>query len=270
MPDGVGQRIAAALAELAPAGNGVLLDVGAGTGQVGKHLVGRHLAGGRYHYLGMDVSGPMLAVFRRRLAADPGATGSGAAGCGATLVRADAAAAWPLAGGRVKLVFVSRAAHLLPPAVLIEETLRVARPEGAVFVLGGVESEPESLRAVVRRQMRRLLADHGFEARRSGAARRGLAGALVERGGEVLPVVTAASWRVVHRAADALAAWRAKSGLGGQAVTPAVQEEVLRRLESWVRVRYGSLEVEEEAIERYQLAAVRLPKRSSTNGGGNA
>lgn len=233
----------------------MLLDLGAGTGQVG-----RHLAGGRSRYLGIDVSGPMLAVFRRNVAA----------GSAANLVRADAAAGWPLRGGRVKLVFVSRAAHLLPTAVLVEETLRVASPEGALFVLGGVESEPESLRAVLRRQMRRLLAEHGFEARRADAARRGIAGALADRGGEVLPVVTAASWPVVHRAGDALAAWRAKSGLGGQAVTPAVQEEVLGRLESWIRERYGSLEVEREATERYRLAAVRLPQCCANNGGGNA
>lgn len=227
---------------------------------MGRHLAGRLLAGGRGRYVGIDVSGPMLAVFRRHLAAAPAAT----------LVRADAAATWPLAGGGAKLVFVSRAAHLLPPEVLVGETLRVARPAGALFVLGGVESEPESLRAVLRRQMRRLLAEHGFEARRADSARRGLAGALTERGGEVLPEVTAASWPVVHRAGDALAAWRAKSGLGGRAVPPAVQEEVLGRLESWVRERYGSLEVEREATERYRLAAVRLPQRGSTNGGGNA
>ena len=233
----------------------MLLDLGAGTGQVG-----RHLARGRSRYVGMDVSGPMLAVFRRKLEA----------GSGSALVRADAATTWPLAGGRVKLIFVSRAAHLLPTAVLVAETLRVASPQGALFVLGGVESDPTSLRAVLRRQMRRLLAEQGTEARRAGAARYGIAGALVERGGEVLPARTAATWQVAHRAGDALAAWRAKSGLGGRAVTPEVQEKVLRRLEAWIEERYGSLEVEQEATERYELAAVRLPNRSTDNRGGNA
>jgi SAM-dependent methyltransferase len=242
------------LAELEPPGSGVLLDLGAGTGQVG-----RYLAEGRFRYLGIDVSGPMLAVFRRNLGA----------GARPALVRADAAAPWPLAGGRVSLVFMSRAAHLLPLALLVEETVRVASPQGALFVLGGVESDPESLRAVLRRQMRRLLAEHGVVARRAGEARRGIAEALAERGGKVLPVRTAASWRVVHRAGDALAAWRAKTGLGGQAVTPEVQEEVLRRLETWIQERYGSLEVEQEATERYELAAVRLPASSATNRGGN-
>jgi hypothetical protein len=146
--------------------------------------------------------------------------------------------------------------------VLVEETLRVASPEGAVAVFGGVQSEPESLRAVLRQEMRRLLGEHGVQARRAFASRNRIADALAERGGEVLPVRTAASWTVVHRAGDALAAWRAKEGLGGRAVRPEVQEDVLRRLEDWIRERYGGLDVEREATERYELAAIRLPDRS--------
>jgi hypothetical protein len=196
----------------------------------------------------------MLAVFRRKLGAGDGAGGA--------LVRADAGVRWPVAGGRVGLLFSSRAAHLLPPALLVEEALRVASPRGAVAVFGGVRSPPESLRAVLRRQMRRLLSQHGFAGRDAEASRHRLAAALAARGGEVLPPRTAASWRVVHRAGDALAAWRAKAGLGGRDVTPEVQEGVLRRLEDWIRERYGSLEVSSGAVERYELAAVRLPARS--------
>jgi SAM-dependent methyltransferase len=249
LPAGVAPRIAAAVAELAPAGSGVILDIGAGTGQLGEHLTRVWGARGRSCYVGMDVSGPMLAVFRRKLG-------------GGTLVRADAGVPWPIASGKVKLVFLSRAAHLLPPAVLVEESLRVSSPEGAVIVFGGVRSEPESLRAILRREMRRLLAEHGFEARRAGDSQGRLTGALAERGGEVLPVRTAASWSVVHRAGDSLAAWRAKEGLGGRAVTPEIQDSVLRRLEEWIRERYGSLDAALDATERYELAAVRLLKFS--------
>lgn len=252
LPAGVAPQIAAALQDLAPAGSGVILDVGAGTGQLGEHLVR-----GRSRYVGMDVSIGMLAVFRRKLAA------------GGALVQGDAGAPWPIASGGVKLVFLSRAAHLLPPPVLVEEALRVAGPEGALIVFGGVESDPGSLRAILRREMRRLLAEHGVEARRAGDSRGRLAEALAERGGEVLPVRTAASWTVVHRAGDALAAWRAKAGLGGRAVTPEIQDSVLRRLEDWIRERYGSLDVARDATERYELAAVRLPKPFDRNRGGN-
>jgi hypothetical protein len=40
---------------------------------------------------------------------------------------------------------------------------------------------------------------------------------------------------------------------------------VLGRLEEWVRERYGGVDVERETIERYELAAVRLPRHSETN-----
>lgn len=262
LPSGVARRIAAAVSELAPAGSGVVLDLGAGTGQIGQHLAGMSGARGRSRYLGLDVSGPMLAVFRRKL-------GPGAAGARGGLARADAAVGWPIGSGRVDLVFLSRAAHLLPLGVLVEETLRVASPEGALAVFGGVRSRPESLRVVLRREMRRLLAEQGIEGRSAGEAQRRIAGALAARGGEVLPVRTAASWGMVERAGDLLAAWRAKPGLGGWAVTAEVQDRVLRRLEDWVRERHGSLDVTRDAIECYDLAAVRLPKRTGQDMGAN-
>lgn len=259
LPDFAVRRIAAAVAELAPAGGGLLLDVGAGTGLIGEHLA--HEWGRRRgaRYLGVDLSGPMLAVFRRRLGGPPG---------GAALLRADAGVRWPVADGSVRLIFLSRAAHLLPPAVLVAEAVRVASRGGAVVVFGCARTPPDSLRAVVRRRMRRLLAEHaGVEPRRAKAALGDLADALVGRGGEVLPVVTAASWPVVHRARDSVAAWRAKQGLGGRTLAPEVQEEVLCRLEEWIRRRYGGLDVTGDAVERYELAAIRWPRVVERNPG---
>lgn len=251
LPDSVARRIAAAVVELAPAGSGALLDLGAGTGQVGEHLAGPWRGRAQSRYLAIDISYPMLSVFREKL----GPTGAGA------LVQADAATTWPIAGGRAGLVFLSRAAHLLPLEVLVDETFRVASPEGALAVFGGVRRDPESLRAVVRREMHRLLAEHGFEGRSSRAFQRRIADALAERGGEVLPARTAASWTVVHRARDSLAGWRSKEGLAGRSVPPEIQERVLGRLEGWIRERYGGLDVEREATDRFELTAIRLPER---------
>lgn len=253
LPAAAARRVAAALAKLAP-GGGMILDLGAGTGQIGEHLAA---ASGTRHYVGIDISAPMLSVFRRKLGGD--ANGA--------LVQADASLPWPVADGRIGLVFLSRAAHLLPPSVLVDEALRVASPEGAVIAFGRVVSESGSLRAVLRQQMRRLLSEHGLEARKAGEAQRTLAAALTERGGQALPVQAVASWQVVHRAAEALAAWRAKQGLAGRAVPPEVQQRVLQQLEDWIRERYGSLDVERGAVERYEVVAIRLPQPSRTKTG---
>ena len=73
LPPGIARQVAAAVAELvpaassAPANRGVVLDLGAGTGQIGEHLAGMCGARGGGRYLGIDLSGPMLAVFRRKL-----------------------------------------------------------------------------------------------------------------------------------------------------------------------------------------------------------
>ncbi|HMB51898.1 MAG TPA: class I SAM-dependent methyltransferase [Thermoanaerobaculia bacterium] len=260
LPVEVARRVATVVAGLAPPGPGLFLDLGAGTGQVGVHLAPEPVSGGRARYVGLDLSAGMLAVFRRKLGGVPGE--------GGVLVRADAGQRWPVADGSARLVFLSRAAHLLPPEVLVDEALRVASPAGAVVVLGCARSPRDGLRAELRRRMRQLLAEHGgVEPRRAGAAQGKIAGALAARGGEVLPETTAASWRVVHRARDAVAGWRAKPGLGGRTLAPKVQEEVLRRLEDWIRDKYGSLDVEAEATERYRLAAIRLPKHSEQDKG---
>lgn len=251
LPAGAARRIAVAVAELAPA-DGRILDLGAGTGQIGEHL-----AGADRSYLGLDVSGPMLAIFHHKLGKVSAPS--------ALLVRADGAVRWPLARGSVDVVFLSRAAHLLPPSVLVEEASRVIGSRGGMVVFGGVRSEPQSLRAQLRRQMRRLLAEHGVEGRRAETAQRQLADALVERGGELLPEKAAASWAVVERPRKALAAWRAKAGLAGRTVSAQVQETVLRRLEEWAVETFGSLDAERDATERYELTAIRLPRPSQGN-----
>jgi SAM-dependent methyltransferase len=265
LPHGVGRRIAVAVADLVPKG-GVLLDLGAGTGQIGESLARLGVL-----YVAIDLSAPMLAVFRDKLGGGDAAEAEpGPPQLRATLVQADACTRWPIASGSVDAVFVSRAAHLMPSEVLVRELSRVVRPSGGVVVFGGVRTDPASLRAVLRREMRRLLAEDGVLARNAGAFRDQLGAALEEQGWEVLPARTATTWPVVHRARESLAAWRAKPGLGGRAIAPEVQERVLRRLEDWIRERHGGLDIERDATERYELSVVRLPGRSisdRTHGG---
>jgi SAM-dependent methyltransferase len=239
------ERIARALREVCPAG--LLLDLGAGTGEIGAAWMA---AGGRY--AGLDLSLGMLGVFHGR-------TGR------AVLLQADADRPWPLRSGIARTVFASRAAHLFTPQRLVTETLRVAHPEGAVFVLGRVRREGESLRATLRRQMRHLLAGHGIAGRGGEEARSALFAAFAAAGGVPLPPRTAVSWPVAERVADSLASWRSKPGLAGTAVDPAVKRDVLERLAAWAEQTWGTLDFTREAAESYELAAVRLPASKETS-----
>ena len=229
------------LRQLAPVPGGLVLELGAGTGEIGAALAAR----GR-RYIGLDSSLGMLRVFHGRRSRG-------------LLIQADADRPWPVRAGCARILFSSRAAHLLSEDRLVDEALRVAHPGGAVFVLGRVRREPESVRASLRREMRRLLAGHGIEGRGGEEARKRLVMAFATRGGWRLPTRTAASWPVRERAADSLASWRSKPGLAGTAIPYDLQREVLDRLEAWARQTWGDLETYRDATESYELTAVRLP-----------
>lgn len=236
--------VAAAVAEICPPETaGTLLDLGAGTGELGVRL-----AAGRAAYLGLDLSLAMLRVFRGR----PG-------GRAVPLTAADASRGWPVRRGSVAAIFASRAAHRLPVEHLANEALRVARPTGAWVILGRVRRERASVRAAMRRRMRRLLADHGLEGRSADRTHRRLSGLLEGRGGQTEPARVVATWPVVERPADALAAWRSKPGLAGTALAAEIQVAVLDELTAWARQRYGDLDTIRETRESYELTPIRLP-----------
>ena len=91
------------LGEVAP--EDLLLEIGAGTGQIGQWL------GSRARYIGLDLSAGMLLEFARR------STGSAATGA---LIQADANMAWPVADGMTRAIFGSRVLHLLNPQRVAE------------------------------------------------------------------------------------------------------------------------------------------------------
>ena len=272
LPPAAAEAVARAVAELAAAVNpeagGLLMDLGAGTGEIGVQLAAgagnaddagdardSGTVGDRLAYLGIDLSFAMLAAFRAKLHRPAGGARR------AALVAADGDRPWPLRAGRVRAIFLSRAAHLLDPERLLAEASRAAHPGGSLLILGRVRREPDSLRATVRREMQRLLAARGVAARSGEEARRRLLTLAAERGGRPLPPRVAATWGVVERAAESLAAWRATPGLAGTAVAPELRCDVFDRLAAWAERRYGGLDAVRQATERYELTAVRLPPR---------
>src|SRR5262245_33066409 len=94
----VGRRVAQAILELSGAtGDDVILDIGTGTGAVGWHF-----AGLPNRYLGLDLSRPMLEIFRRKLGQLPPHM---------LLVQADGDRTWPIGARTVAVVFASRVVH---------------------------------------------------------------------------------------------------------------------------------------------------------------
>lgn len=244
LPDHVCLAAAVRLASLAEAREGErVLDVGAGTGDVGLALAAR-VPG----YVGMDVSEAMLDVFRSRASAP------------VELVTIEAGARWPVADGSARLVFGSRSLHLLDTNQLLDETLRVAVPRGVYLVAGTVERQRDALRERMRRRMRHALRDAGIEGR-SGRKHR-LAQALAERGIELVrePVAT---WEVTRRATDSLDAWTSLDGLDNTDVPRELKARVLARVRDETLAEEGTLERPETSVETYVLSFALLRPPSS-------
>lgn len=253
LPECARREIVEAVLARRPEMPGALLDLGAGTGNIGVHLAAEGRPGEARPYVALDLSLPMLGVFRRRLSVNAVTAG---------LLQADATAPWPLADGSVSLLFSSRAVHLLPLPHLIEEIRRLCRP-GARLVLGSVQRPENSLRRIMRREMRRRLAAVGWRGRSAGGTRRRLQEALAHDGWLPEPTARLASWPVEERAIDSLQGWRDKPGLAGRHVPADQRHALLDELATWARREFGSLETTRTTTESYRLDVMR-------RGGGDA
>ena len=245
VPGDAVQAVTAALAEIVgPVDGQRWLEVGAGTGGLSLPLLRLPI-----RYTGFDRSAPMLEVFRER---------ADAAGLSAELHVADGNARWPAEDASTDVVFSARALHHLDPGHAAAETRRVLRAPGGWLVLGRVRRPPDSVKSVLRRQMRRMLEAQGF-AGRSHEARAGAVFAALERaGGRRMEPRVAARWTHPHRPADSLAAWEGKSGLAGIDVPADAKARVLRDLRDWVLAEYGDLDRPLDQEESFELDAIHV------------
>jgi SAM-dependent methyltransferase len=234
---GVGDEAAAIIAAAIRvlAGGGVLLEIGAGTGEIGAQL-----AAAAPGYVGLDASRPMLDAFARRLTGAP------------ALVQADAARPWPVRAGMVDAVFSSRAAHLLEAHHVVAEVSRVCRP-GAHVLIGRVERERDGLRNRLRERRRALLAAHGVRAGEGGRGTQRLLDALTAAGATPLGRRDVARWTVHTSAARVIDQWDAAATVGGRPVPPPVHAAVMRDLRDWASDESAA------DTETYTVDGVRLP-----------
>jgi SAM-dependent methyltransferase len=219
----------------------VVFEVGAGTGEVGRHLGA--LPG---RYLGVDLSAPMLEVFRSKVAG----------WSEALLVLADAERQWPVRDSSVTVVFASRVAHLLTPSHVVTEACRVCRPGGR-FVVGRIERS--GAKQALRRQREAMLADRGVPQVRSGGRRtQALLEALADAGGVLEGRRAVTTWTVTTTAREVLDSWEGMSVMGGETVPTATKTEVLGDLRLWAESHLGGLDEPQTSTETYVLESVRL------------
>jgi SAM-dependent methyltransferase len=224
---------------------GVVLEIGSGTGEIGQYLA--RLARG---YVGLDLSAPMLALFRARLTAPASPAPR------AVLVRADGDLPWPVRTRSLDAVFASRVAHLLTRDHVISETKRVCRPSG-YFVIGRVERK--GVKETLRRQRQAMLAERGADAKRSGARRtEDLLNAFMADGGVLEPARTVATWRTSLTPESVIAGWETMPTMAGVVLAPDAKARLLTGLRAWAHTQFGDLANPQSGVERYTLETVRL------------
>jgi hypothetical protein len=192
----------------------------------------------------------MLAAFHRRLASP----------CPLSLLRqADGNHRWPLADGVVRVLFSSRALHVLDLAHVVGESLRVAQPDGASLIIGRIQRPPGSFPTLLQQALQRLLRQQGFSRHAGEQHQRQLLATLMPRGGTVLEPVVVARRTVTRTPWQSIEAWQSKPGLAGLAMPVHVQRAILEELRRWAQAVFGDLHREVSCEEAYVLQGVGLP-----------
>ena len=248
IPPDAAEAAARVLAELAgPVDGQTWLDVGAGTGALTLPLLRLPL-----RCIALDRAPAMLSVFREKAVEE---------GQRPALVVADGNAAWPLADGSVDLVLSARALHHLDATHAVAEVQRVIRRTGGWLAVARVERPRDSVKQVMRREMRRLLGAEGRSGRSHRARADGVFAALDASGGRRLEPRTVARWTHLHRPADSIAAWAAKEGLAGIDVPAEVKARILATLRDFAAAEFGDPDRPVAQEETLEIEAMRLPQR---------
>jgi hypothetical protein len=241
-PDEAVAPIVAAICDMVPGlGDGVLMELGAGTGTLGAALASR--AG---TYIGMDRSPAMLGQIASSAGQLPGMH----------RLIGDASTTWPIQSGTVQCFFTSRALHLFDLDNVCSEVYRTADPAGATFLVGRVERDPASPQVMLRREMRRQLREAGYRAHDGQRAWEQLETVLCGWGGQLLPTRTAAQWRRHRSPAQMLSAWENKPGLAGLSLSGATKTLILSQVRDWAINRYNDPDEPCEIQESYVLQGI--------------
>jgi SAM-dependent methyltransferase len=243
LPVSVGIAVAQAIVARAGVGaDDLLVELGAGTGEIGVHLARLPI-----RYRGLDASAAMLDVFRAKAAA-----------ASPSLIVADCDRPWPLPDGCTSVVFASRMIHLLDPDHVVRETMRVCRPAG-LLILGRLVRDRNGIAERLRRQRLDLLKAAGIPARRGEDGTRRVIDGCLALGGVSLGRQLVAEWPSLTTPAEVLAGWDTLPRMGSVPVDPETRGEILSELRRWARAEFGDLDRPRASSVRYALDIVRIP-----------
>jgi SAM-dependent methyltransferase len=241
LPDGVPEAIRAAVLEsIAASPRPRLLDLGAGSGRIGRAFV----AAGD-DYIGVDLSLSMLREFRRR-AEGRGPRPSVAQVDGRFL---------PFAGASfdaVLLMHVFGAFEAWRP--VLREALRVLRPDGTL-VTGHARAPADGVDAQMKQRLASLLRDMGAE--RDPIRPRDEAMSWLESVASDSGRTIAAQWDADRGPRQFLD--RHRTGARFSALPAPVREPVLERLGAWAAAAFGSLEARWAERHAFEVRVFRFP-----------
>jgi ubiquinone/menaquinone biosynthesis C-methylase UbiE len=241
IPSEAGAAAAQAVVDIAALSHDdLVLEIGAGTGAIGRHLVPR------VRYVGLDSSAAMLEVFREEQASLSGEQ----------LIRGDADEAWPVRDHCASAIVASRVAHLLDAEHVMTEFQRVGR-RGSCFLIGRVKRDPDGIKSRLRQRRQALFCEAGFEPRSGEQVTDRLLDGLVARGHTRLAPRVVATWMIATSPEAVLESWASLTAVGGQEVAASTRDAVLQELRTWVEMQLDDLTQPRESTEHYTIAGVR-------------
>jgi ubiquinone/menaquinone biosynthesis C-methylase UbiE len=240
------QKIALSINQMIePYLNGLFLEIGAGTGEIGYFLQDLPIP-----YIGIDLSGSMLDVYRERYTISEKLP---------HLIQTNGNSPWPLENNSVSVFFSSRAMQQLNHKHVLTQLEKLSTSGPSILVLGNVKRNKHSVKTIMRQEMHKVLNEFGIKEKSGQSNRKILFEAIERQGGKRLAPIITSRWSVSHAPMESINSWKSVDGIAGQAVEEKVKTRILDTLLLNIQKKFTDLNQALEAEETYELNTIVLP-----------